>query len=103
MLAVVRGRAERPLQAREPEHRHEGVEEVVEADRLGGVRVALQRRRRLVDGDRLGAPLGHPPDGGGATLFSSMYSAYEALSPAFQEFLDGRVALHQLGNLPGHR
>ena len=44
-----------------------------------------------------------PPDGGGATLFSSMYSAYEALSPAFQEFLDGRVALHQLGNLPGHR
>lgn len=44
-----------------------------------------------------------PPDGGGATLFSSMYSAYEALSPAFQEFLDGRDALHQLGNLPGHR
>jgi len=42
-------------------------------------------------------------DGGGATLFSSMYSAYEALSPAFQEFLDGRDALHQLGNLPGHR
>ena len=44
-----------------------------------------------------------PPNGGGATLFSSMYSAYEALSPVFQEFLEGRVALHRLGKLPGHR
>ena len=44
-----------------------------------------------------------PPDGGGATLFSSMYAAYEALSPTFQEFLEQRVALHQLGKLPGHR
>ena len=44
-----------------------------------------------------------PPDGGGATLFSSMYAAYEALSPAFQSFLQQQVALHRLGNLPGHR
>jgi len=44
-----------------------------------------------------------PPDGGGATLFSSTYSAYEALSPAFQGFLKDLVAMHRLGKLPGHR
>jgi len=44
-----------------------------------------------------------PPDGGGATLFSSMYAAYDALSPVFQDFLEQRVALHRLGKLPGHR
>jgi taurine dioxygenase len=35
-----------------------------------------------------------PPDGGGDTLFASMYAAYEALSPRMKTYLDGLTALH---------
>lgn len=35
-----------------------------------------------------------PGDGGGDTLFASMYAAYEALSEPMKEFLDGKRALH---------
>ena len=35
-----------------------------------------------------------PPDGGGDTLFASMYAAYEALSGRMQAFLAGLTATH---------
>lgn len=35
-----------------------------------------------------------PPDGGGDTLFASMYAAYEALSPRWKTFLEGLTAFH---------
>jgi len=35
-----------------------------------------------------------PPDGGGDTLFSSMYAAYDALSEEMQRFLSGLNAVH---------
>ncbi len=35
-----------------------------------------------------------PPDGGGDTLFASMYAAYDALSPRMKAYLDGLTALH---------
>lgn len=35
-----------------------------------------------------------PPDGGGDTCFSSMYAAYEALSPKMKEYLSGLTATH---------
>jgi taurine dioxygenase len=35
-----------------------------------------------------------PPDGGGATLFASMYAAYDALSDRMKTYLDGLVAVH---------
>lgn len=35
-----------------------------------------------------------PPDGGGDTLFASMYSAYDALSPRMQAYLEGLAATH---------
>lgn len=35
-----------------------------------------------------------PPDGGGATLFCSLYAAYEALSPTMQKFLQGLTVTH---------
>jgi taurine dioxygenase len=35
-----------------------------------------------------------PPKGGGATLFASMYAAYDELSPRLQTFLDGLTATH---------
>ena len=35
-----------------------------------------------------------PPDGGGDTMFASMYSAYEALSPRMKSYLQGLTAMH---------
>ena len=37
-----------------------------------------------------------PEDGGGDTCFSSMYAAYEGLSPRMQHYLDGLEAWHSL-------
>ena len=42
-----------------------------------------------------------PESGGGDTLFSSMYAAYDALSPAMQEYLGGLSAEHDGG--PNYR
>ncbi len=35
-----------------------------------------------------------PPAGGGATLFASMYAAYDDLSPRMKVYLEGMTALH---------
>ena len=35
-----------------------------------------------------------PPDGGGDTMFASMYAAYEALSPRMKAYLEGLTATH---------
>lgn len=35
-----------------------------------------------------------PPDGGGDTMFASMYAAYDALSPRMQRYLEGLTATH---------
>jgi len=35
-----------------------------------------------------------PPNGGGATLFASMYAAYDNLSPRMKIYLDGLSAVH---------
>jgi taurine dioxygenase len=35
-----------------------------------------------------------PPDGGGATLFASMYAAYDALSDKMKSYLEGMTATH---------
>jgi len=35
-----------------------------------------------------------PPNGGGDTLFASMYAAYEALSPGMKTYLQGLTATH---------
>ena len=35
-----------------------------------------------------------PPNGGGDTLFASMYAAYENLSDRMKVYLDGLTALH---------
>lgn len=35
-----------------------------------------------------------PPDGGGDTIFASMYRAYEALSDRMKRYLDGLTAAH---------
>ncbi|MBW2279899.1 MAG: TauD/TfdA family dioxygenase [Deltaproteobacteria bacterium] len=35
-----------------------------------------------------------PPDGGGDTLFASMYAAWDALSDSWQRMLDGLTAVH---------
>lgn len=34
------------------------------------------------------------PKCGGDTMWSSMYSAYDALSPAMRKFLEGMTAIH---------
>lgn len=39
------------------------------------------------------------PDAGGDTLFSSMYAAYEALSPAMKAFLDPLTAVHDSNHI----
>jgi taurine dioxygenase len=36
-----------------------------------------------------------PPDGGGDTIFASMYAAYDALSDKMQGFLSGLTAMHE--------
>jgi len=35
-----------------------------------------------------------PPDGGGDTMFASMYAAYDALSEPMKRYLEGMTALH---------
>jgi taurine dioxygenase len=35
-----------------------------------------------------------PPDGGGDTMFASMYAAYDALSPHMKDYLGGLTATH---------
>jgi taurine dioxygenase len=35
-----------------------------------------------------------PPDGGGDTMFASMYAAYDALSPGMKAYLEGLTATH---------
>ncbi len=35
-----------------------------------------------------------PPDGGGDTMFASMYAAYDALSPNMKRYLEGLTATH---------
>jgi taurine dioxygenase len=35
-----------------------------------------------------------PPDGGGDTMFASMYAAYDALSPRMKAYLEGLTAVH---------
>ena len=42
------------------------------------------------------------PPVGGDTLFSSMYAAYEALSPGLKQTLDGLTALHSSRHAFGH-
>lgn len=39
------------------------------------------------------------PDSGGDTLFSSMYAAYDALSPAMRAFLDPLTAVHDSNHI----
>ena len=38
-----------------------------------------------------------PPDGGGDTMFSSAYKAYEELSPSMKTYLEGKTATHDGG------
>jgi taurine dioxygenase len=38
------------------------------------------------------------PPKGGDTMFASSYAAYEALSPAMREFIDGLHAIHDIAN-----
>ena len=44
-----------------------------------------------------------PPDGGGDTMFANMYQAYERLSPAMAEFLEGLTAIHDSTKAHGYR
>ncbi len=38
-----------------------------------------------------------PPNGGGDTMFSSAYKAYEELSPGMKTYLEGKTATHDGG------
>jgi len=40
-----------------------------------------------------------PPNGGGDTMFASMYAAYDALSPRMKSFLEGLTAVHDGGRV----
>ena len=44
-----------------------------------------------------------PPDGGGNTLFASMYRAWETLSPAVQRLCEGLTAVHDGAQVYGGR
>ena len=44
-----------------------------------------------------------PPDGGGDTLFSNMYAAYEALSTPMKRFLEPMTAIHDSAKVHGYR
>ena len=44
-----------------------------------------------------------PENGGGDTMFASMYAAYEALSPAMQAFLAGCTAMHESRKSANHQ
>lgn len=44
-----------------------------------------------------------PPDGGGDTLFASMYRAYETLSEPMQKMLTGLTAIHDSAKAHGYR
>jgi taurine dioxygenase len=44
-----------------------------------------------------------PPDGGGDTMFSNMYAAFEALSPTMQRLLEGMTAIHDSAKAHGYR
>jgi taurine dioxygenase len=42
-----------------------------------------------------------PPNGGGDTMFTSMYSAYDALSPRMQSFIESLTATHEGAHIFG--
>jgi taurine dioxygenase len=42
-----------------------------------------------------------PPNGGGDTMFASMYAAYDNLSPRMKQYLLGLTALHDCGRIFG--
>jgi taurine dioxygenase len=44
-----------------------------------------------------------PPDGGGDTMFSNMYEAYEALSAPLQRMLEQMTAIHDSSKVQAHR
>ena len=44
-----------------------------------------------------------PPDGGGDTMFSNMYAAYEALSAPMRKFLEPMTAIHDSAKAHGYR
>jgi alpha-ketoglutarate-dependent taurine dioxygenase len=44
-----------------------------------------------------------PPDGGGDTMFSNMYAAFEALSPPLRQMLEGMTAIHDSAKVHRYR
>jgi alpha-ketoglutarate-dependent taurine dioxygenase len=88
-----------------PDGDSSGKTELVAEFNTGGPKRRGQRGTDLWHSDTTGVanpPLGTVlravtlPPVGGDTLWSSMYAAYEALSPTFQEFLDGLTAAHSM-------